>query len=293
MASGGSDISTSTTSVSTQTDYLETEPCIHSCPVHKTVLNPVGQLFKARETVLDVLAHLHMESNTVLVDTVLHLLRQLHDPRPPRCAKWEKGCTRGTTNPCLCAVHLSLEEDHSRAKLAFAIVEALNRAGTPVAPLKVADLCQVKPRQMLQIENTCWTKTTYVEPHKYVGLVCNMLRLPWHMNVLTAHLCILAEGTQSYCYKPELKVVACVVALTDRLRQQENCYELFPEVKLPNLCQLFGVTERSIYKWMDALPPFTLRIIGPAIESDNRGKSTFDTLANRYEIITPPRLLRQ
>ena len=213
-----------------------------------------AQKIQAREAVLDILAHLHLEDFTTIADNILELFLKLSDP--------EKRL------PCVryCSSTIDLGNDRARARLAFAILETLNRAGVPRPMRKIAELCSVSPKQLLQIENTCGTTASYAAPHTYMNIVCSVLSLPMphQFNKLATLLCERVELAH-YGMRPEILVAACIWSLLSKLKASgtDGAHNfIFPSsyvnTKIDTICDTFGITERSLKKWLAIIPPYEL-----------------------------------
>jgi hypothetical protein len=213
-----------------------------------------AEKMQARETILEILAHLHLDEFTTLAENILELFLKLCDP--------------AKRLPCVryCGSSIDLVNQKTRARLAFAILETLNRAGVPRPMRKIADLCSVSPKDLLQIENTCGTTASYAAPHTYMNIVCSVLSLPMphQFNKLATLLCERVE-LGHYGMRPEILVAACIWSLLSKLKGSgtDEVYNFiqpssYVQTKMETICDTFGITERSLKKWLAIIPPYEL-----------------------------------
>jgi hypothetical protein len=210
-----------------------------------------AERMQARDIILEILAHLHLDGYVALVDSALESFLTLLDP--------------AKRLPCVRYCHqrppFDLTRERIRARLAFAILDTLNKAGTPRPMRRIAELCDVSPKMILQIENTCGTTASYAAPHTYMGLVCSVLDVPrpHQFRRLATLLCEEVERSY-YGMRPEILVAACVWSLFSKLREVGEGQTYFINVKIETLCETFGITSRSLRKWLAVLPSYELII---------------------------------
>ena len=194
-----------------------------------------GGKLHLRETILDVCSQLHLEHSACLVDTVCHILNQLD----------------------VCSATFSLTNAKCRAKLAYAMFEALNRQGTPRSPQLIATHCDVTPKSLLHLEKQFTMCTTYCVPSQYIETACTMLELPYVVACVATMLCNHIQD-KHYGLVPETLVAGTILAAVKRFRVLEDNEGLFHTVTTDALTDLFGIKARSITKVIQLLPDFTI-----------------------------------
>ena len=206
-----------------------------------------GAQLRLRETVLDVCGQLHLEQSPCLVDTVCHILHQLE------------------TQPSM----FRLTSEKCRAKLAYALYEALNRQGTPRSPRSIAAYCDVSPKSLLHVEKLFSMQTTYCVPSQYIETACTMLQLPYVVSCISVMLCNYVQD-RHYGSIPETLVAASIWATVKRIRILEKDESLFPWVTTEAFTALFGITARSLIKVTHLLPEFTVVLVKNSSEESEQ-----------------------
>jgi hypothetical protein len=243
---------------------------------------PTAQMLKARETVANVCAGLYLDS-AVLVDTVLHIFLQTnclkldYENRPE--PEEEERIAISLELPDYQARHwphtqrlqapswrvpvleqrpeneiINMSSVAHRAKLAFAILEALAREGSPRSPAEIATHLDVLPRHILAVENHCCTPTTYSAPSQYVERAVAFLDLPFYVGMLAQNLCKRVEE-DFYGYRPEGLVAASIWFIVEKVREKEHSPYMFgADMNLKMICNTLGISESTAGNCFSKLP---------------------------------------
>lgn len=193
--------------------------------------------YQARETIMNVCSHLNLDT-TCLVDSALFIWRELseRDSRPAR--------------------FLSMTSTKCRARLAYAIMEALNRQCTPRSPELICQTCDVTVGDMLKLEGVCGNVMTYCDPHHYVDTACAVLELPFWLTKLVVQLAMTTQKSH-FGFKPEPLVAACIWSVVCKVAKESGQSVKMTSDKI--ICDLLGVSKRSMLAWLKRLPKYGLR----------------------------------
>ena len=243
---------------------------------------PTAELLKARETVANVCANLYLDS-TVIVDTVLHIFLQTnclkldYENRPEheemeriaislelpdyQTRYWPHSQRLNSPSWRVPVLEQRPERDiinmtsvAHRAKLAFAILEALAREGSPRSPAEIATYLDVLPRHILAVENHCCTPTTYSAPSQYVERAVAFLDLPFYVGMLAQNLCKCVEE-DFYGYRPEGLVAASIWLIVGKIRMKEHSPHMFgADLNLRMICNTLGISYSTADNCYGKLP---------------------------------------
>ena len=242
-------------------------------------------VLQAREIIADVCARFYCES-TCLIDTVLYIFLEVsglklsyegsasmeeaeeqrkrdhmdqywrrceYMPAPESSRDWSPPGPLATGRPLINMTSIAC-----RAKLAYALLEALARQGAPRSPVDVAMRLDVLPRHILAVENKCCKPTTYSCPSQYMERICGFLGVPYYVGALARQLCVRVEDDY-YGFQPEALVSACVLAVIDKIREKENSSFLFEATTLDTVTETVGISREAVQRCLKMLPPFRLR----------------------------------
>ena len=219
-----------------------------------------AQVLQAREIIADVCAHMHEEA-PCLIDAVLHIYLEVGGLTLSYegCCDSEEQQSKSTPQPpSKKRTLINLTSINCRAKLAYALLEALARQGTPWSPLDIARRLDVHPKHILAVENKCCQPTTYSCPSQYMERICAFLGLPFYVGMLARQLCEHIED-DFYGFQPEGLVAACVLAIIEKVREKEKSPYLFQQVTPDTASSLLGISLTTIMRCKSKLPLFGLK----------------------------------
>lgn len=189
-----------------------------------------GHMLIFREFLLDICARLHLD-NGVVVENTIHLLNVMKID--------EKEAVK----------------DKNRAKVAYALWEALNRIDIPKNPKEIAYICGVNPNQLLNVENEVDILSTYAPPSSFVEYGCARLGLPFFVQSMIYALVSRAE--EDWYGKPELLVGAAILSVCDMIRSKYDHPPNFVDsVNIDEMTLMYFVTSKSLKNTMQKLPSY-------------------------------------
>lgn len=173
-------------------------------------------------------------------------------PSPHSRVRWHQQQPHQRGSP------INMSSNASRAKLAYAIMEALARQNTPMSPKDIAYRCDVDPKAILAIENKCCTAAGYSCPSQYVERACSFLDLPYYVGKLAQELCHRVQE-DFYGFTPESLVCACIWSIVMGIRREEKNPYLFGTIQLSDMCRVLSTPKRSVKTGLERLPNFELK----------------------------------
>lgn len=200
-----------------------------------------------RQVVIDTLQWLHLESNSVLIDTAVELYNQASYP----IGSTKREETKLSSLSAECASLFAC--DKKREYLAYAIWEALNRQGIPKNPQDIAKICDVQPKCFLKIEKKLGKNSTDCRLSLIAEGACNARAYPYRFIRLMVQLCDAMEGC---CFgrNPHTVVAACV----DAILRRSKCNEFLTISR--DVCSEFNVTRSTLLAIeKQCIPEFHIR----------------------------------
>ena len=147
-----------------------------------------------------------------------------------------------------------------RAKLAFAIWEALNRHGTPRSPREIATLCNVSPKSMQRIEKSSQLKCSFIQPIDYVDTIGKFLYMPWPIiNIIK--LIVLELQDEFASRRPEIFIAAIILkninntqALNDLATNE--CKKIMTPA---SMSKILGLKWKNVKSFAEKIPKYEIR----------------------------------
>lgn len=139
-----------------------------------------------------------------------------------------------------------------RAKVAFAIWEALNRQGTPYHPYVIAERCAVPAHYILDIEKKYLKDYPITDTSAYVERICDLMAIPFKITRVLQEIVITLQDRYQGRH-PETLIGAVIV----------KCIVRSPEHALLNVTEksvskCLGVKIKTIRKLVNELPNYRL-----------------------------------
>jgi hypothetical protein len=187
-----------------------------------------ADVLRVREYIMDIASRLYID-NATLVDSALHVFF---------------GLMENNLN--------SLHHHRHLPRLALAIMEALDRQGTPKTPQTVADVVGIDPSAMLRVQRI-------PGPHgirsasNYVETVCDFARIPLGVTRLVK-LVVEKLEERYYGRAPETLIGGVILSIVVKMRHDFNEKDLrIMNIDRPFLTAHLGVSSRSIGRMMNSL----------------------------------------
>lgn len=209
-----------------------------------------------RENILDALATLHMEENSFLCDTAFNIFLELSQLATDRCGNV---CHFGGGKIETLTLK-RLDSDKSRAFLAFAIWESLNRQGTPKSPHVVSAICRVEPNTILRIEKIFEKGSTYCDLTSFITTECDRIYVPYRKIKLVISL-IEHVKYVTFGRKPLVVFIAFLHSITCCLNKDKALplqYSADRHFTSDYLCNKYNICQKSVEKIVKLIPEFNI-----------------------------------
>lgn len=241
------------------------------------LFNTGGARSYLNETVMDLIARLHLEGNAVIVQGVCDKFLTLLN-KCPTCV-----ATRRSIKKC----DELMYSPHMRTHLAYAIYATLIYHSCARTPSAVAALCDVDAGAMLKTDRLDGAPCN-APLHSYTASVLGFFPFGENVNLVVHQLVELVEGQFSGC-RPESIITACLCSALDKMvghhadvlmrygqeglelstaekrklticrRERDQMNEWFPlnfKQRLVKMADTLGVTARSVERIMHGLPQY-------------------------------------
>lgn len=189
---------------------------------------PRHRVLMVKEAILDALEVLHMRSESVASKTY-DLFLQLDGHSKPFASG-------------------------NRAKLAYAMWEALNREEIPRSVRVIADLFSVTPNSMLKVEKHYKLTSTFLEFSDYVKPICAFLSMRYPLTLVVLN--IVKDIQDRFCGRQPETFIAAVIVKTflwnENVIQISQHFDTTPQ----RMCEILGVNWKTVRLLAKKIPQY-------------------------------------